>query len=163
VRRKPVGRNGKDADVVRQADPDDAASLAWLRATSFGTRRASEDLEACSRAILHDHLRDGDFAAFLIEEGSRPVSYGVTMIHQRLPTPANPGGRWGYIQSLETHPDCRGRGHAGAILTAMLDWHRAEGVGAVNVQASALAESLYLRHGFTDAMEPGGLWLAARW
>lgn len=99
---------GKHSAMLRGATPDDAERLAWLRATSFGTRTAMADLEAPMADVLREHLRAGDFGAFLIEDGSVPVSTGSPW----LPSDWNPSGRWGYVQSLETRPDHRGRGHA---------------------------------------------------
>ena len=110
--------------------------------------------------VLREHLRAGDFGAFLIEHGSVPVSYGIAMIHQRLPSDWNPSGRWGYVQSLETHPDHRGRGHATAILAALLDWYAQEGVPSFGLLSAELAEPLYRRLGFKE--EPIGRWLVRR-
>ena len=146
--------------MLRRATPEDAQRLAWLRATSFGTQTAMADLEAPMAEVLRDHLRAGDFGAFLIEDGSVPVSYGIAMIHQRLPSDWNPSGRWGYVQSLETHPDHRGRGHATAILAALLDWYAREGVPSVGLLSAELAEPLYRRLGFKE--EPVGRWLVRR-
>ena len=144
--------------MLRRATPEDAERLAWLRATSFGTQTAMADLEAPMADLLRDHLRAGDFGAFLIEDDSVPVSYGNAMIHQRLPSDWNPSGRWGYVQSLETHPHHRGRGHASAILAALLDWYAQEGVPSVGLLSAELAGPLYRRLGFKE--EPVGRWLA---
>ncbi|MDQ4089972.1 MAG: GNAT family N-acetyltransferase [Actinomycetota bacterium] len=146
--------------MLRRATPEDAERLAWLRATSFGTQTAMPDLEAPMADVLRSHLRAGDFGAFLVEDGSVPVSYGIAMIHQRLPCDWNPSGRWGYVQSLETRPDHRGRGHATAILAALLEWYAQEGVPSVGLLSAALAEPLYRRLGFKE--EPTGRWLVRR-
>ena len=112
---------------------------------------------ASTERVLQEHVEAGDFCAYVIEEHGAIVAYGIGMIHQRLPSDHNPSGRWGYVQSMETRPDRRGRGHGGLVLMALLDWYREERVPAVNLVASATAESLYRRLGFVD--EPLGHWL----
>lgn len=134
--------------------------LAGIRATAWGTRSGLEELEPAMAAVLREHIAAGDFGAYVVEQASTVLAYGIAMIHQRLPSDWNPGGRWGYIQSMETHPDHRSRGHGTAILAALLDWYRAEGVPAVGVLANPAAVTFYRRLGF-DA-EPVGQWMVRR-
>jgi GNAT superfamily N-acetyltransferase len=77
------------------------------------------------------------------------VSYGVGMIHQRLPVRRNPSGRWGYIQSMETHPEWRRQGLARGVLDAMLTWFQERGITGVSLVASVEGEPLYRQAGLT--------------
>ena len=112
-------------------------------------------------AILDEHIVLGDFTCFVVEDDGEIVSFGIGMIHQRLPADHNPTGRWGWIQSMETHPAHRRRGHGTAILGALQEWYRRHRVPAVMLVASDVGESLYRAHGFVD--EPFGtglIWFA---
>lgn len=124
--------------------------VAEARATSFHTRQAMAGQVEAATAILDEHVTLGDFACFVVEEGAEIISFGVGMIHQRLPADHNPSGRWGYIQSMETHPDHRRKGHATAILIALLDWYRSFGIPAVSLVASDAGEPLYRANGFAE-------------
>ncbi len=98
--------------MLRGATPADAAALARVRATSFGAQQPLPGLTAAMESVLGEHVDAGDFCAYLIEEDGAIVAYGIGMIHQRLPSDHNPSGRWGYVQSMETRSDRRGRATA---------------------------------------------------
>ncbi len=55
---------------------------------------------------------------------------------------------------METHPDYRRQGHAGAVLGALQAWYRERDIPAASLVASEMAEPLYREHGFID--EPFG-------
>ena len=135
--------------VIRHLRVHEAATLARLRATSFDRSEASDaDIDKAAR-LLTEQLTWGEFVCVVAVDEGEIVSYGVGMIHQRLPTRRNPSGRWGYIQSMETHPEWRRRGLARGVLDAMLTWFREREVTGVSLVASAEGEPLYRQAGFT--------------
>ena len=136
--------------TLRRASHVDAPRVALARATSFGTRAAQPGLAESASAILAEHLALGDFACWVVEIDDEIVSFGVGMVHQRLPAEHNPSGRWGYIQSMETHPAYRRRGYATAILRALQDWCRGLGLPSASLVASRAGEPLYRQHGFAE-------------
>lgn len=127
--------------TLRRASHVDAPRVALARATSFGTRAAQPGLAESASAILAEHLALGDFACWVVEIDDEIVSFGVGMVHQRLPAEHNPSGRWGYIQSMETHPAYRRRGYATAILRALQDWCRGLGLPSASLLASRYTDS----------------------
>jgi ribosomal protein S18 acetylase RimI-like enzyme len=83
---------------------------------------------------------------------------GVGSIWQGPPGPGNPDGRRGYIYSMATNPEWRGRGIARGVVTALLDWFVAEGITAVDLHATAEGEPVYRALGFTDRSYPELSW-----
>ncbi len=52
---------------------------------------------------------------------------------------------------MSTLPEARGRGHARAVLRALLDWCVGRGVSRVDLRATPYGEPLYRSEGFTIA------------
>ena len=149
--------------MLRALQPYESTLVAEARATSFGTRDARPHEVAAVAALLDEHLVLGDLACFVVEDGGKIVSFGIGLIHQRLPAAHNPSGRWGWVQSMETHPAHRRKGHGAAILVALQDWYRERGVPAAMLVASDMGEPLYRSHGFVD--DPFGtplIWFAGQ-
>ena len=145
----------------RRIEHEEAERIALLRATEFGGRTAPDGLVASSAEVLAAGIRSGDMACFVTEADDVIVSYGIALIEQRLPAAHNPTGRWGWVQSMETHHDHRRRGHATRILQAIQAWYHAEGVPQAQLVATNDGEPLYQREGFMD--EPFGhfmVWFA---
>jgi GNAT superfamily N-acetyltransferase len=135
--------------VIRHLRAEEAAALARLRATSFGEFEASEANITGAARLLAEHLTAGDFVCIVAVNVEEIVSYGVGMIHQRLPGHRNPSGRWGWIQSMGTHPDWRRRGLAREVLEAMLTWFQEHEITGISLVASAEGAPLYKQAGFT--------------
>jgi ribosomal protein S18 acetylase RimI-like enzyme len=66
----------------------------------------------------------------------------------------NADGRYGYVQWVATDPEFRRRGHSRAVMVALLDWFRVNGVALVDLRATTDAEILYRSLGFTDVDTP---------
>lgn len=73
---------------------------------------------------------------------------------ERLSSPGNPEGLFGYVFNVATDPAHRRRGYSRACVTALVDWYRERGVGIVDLRASAAAEPLYASLGFVRAGDP---------
>lgn len=138
---------------VRRAGPDDVDALVRLRCAmveSWGQDPAGPWQDAC-RAALARRLAGPDFAAFVAEEAGAVVAGGVGWLEEHLPGPVNPTGRRGWISNMSTLPAARRRGHGRAVLHALLDWLRAQGVVRVDLRATPAGEPLYRAAGFTIA------------
>ena len=91
----------------------------------------------------------GVMAAYVVESDGGVVSCGVGMVAPRLPGPRTPDGRYGYVQSIATDPDYRGRGYARAVFGALVEWFEAQGVTSVGLHATPAGAPLYESFGFT--------------
>jgi hypothetical protein len=83
----------QDCVVIRHLRVDEADVVARLRATSFGGLEANEIEIASAARLLAEHLASGDFVCVVAVHEGDIASYGVGMIHQRLPVRRNPSGQ----------------------------------------------------------------------
>ena len=88
------GPGAWDTTALDGASPEAARdSRTWRTpATAFGTKSAAPGQIETVTAILSEHLALGDFACFVVEEAGEVLSYGIGMIHQRLPQITIPQG-----------------------------------------------------------------------
>ena len=111
--------------------------------------------EAAGQALATRLGRDA--AVFVADSPAtgRPAAAGAGTIARRLPGPANPGARVGYIQWVSTDPRWRRHGLARRITTALLEWFAGRDVRSVELHATGNAESLYRSLGFGPGPNPG--------
>lgn len=152
------------APRVRPAGADDVAELVRLRAVMFEAAGLSGDDGAwrapCAQ-VLRDGLARGDLAAFVVDHpgsGGALIACGIGLIVERLPGTLNPSGRYGHVQSMVTESAFRRRGHARAILDALIGWFRAHDVRVVDLHAAPMGEPLYRSMGFADSPQPELRW-----
>ena len=115
------------------------------------------DWQARALARVTTGLAEGTVVAFVVDDPERPgrlaASAAGTVAH-RLPGPRNRGGRAGYVQYVCTEAKHRGRGLGRAVMEALVDWYRANGVGVVELHATADGEPLYRSMGFDEGDNP---------
>jgi len=157
----------KDGMKIRSATPDDIPELVRLReiladrmsadAGDYGSYDGWQDAYARS---LRDRLGAPDVAVFVIDrpDGDGLAACGMGFIYERFPGPGLPDGRFGYVLGMTTDPAYRRRGYGRAILDALLDWYRANGVRRVDLHATSDGEPLYRAFGFA-ARYPGLTWV----
>lgn len=75
-----------------------------------------------------------------------------------LPAPSRFDTRSGYVLSVCTDPEFRGRGFASAIMTSLLEWFTAAGITKVDLHASQFGVEIYRRLGFTEPKYPELTW-----
>jgi GNAT superfamily N-acetyltransferase len=138
---------------VRQATSADLPALTTLRA-AWGTSRgrsagASGDLG--ERLRLWWERQGGLRAAWMATEGERPVGMVNLAVFERMPHEGVPDARWAYLANLWVEPDRRRRGVASALVTAAVDWARAEGMERMVLNPSEMSRQLYQALGFRPA------------
>ena len=146
---------------ARRATAGDAAELVRLRGVLFGVPADSDEggWREASRRILERRLVEPSptMAGFVVDQpakGGLLAACAVGILEERLGVPHNPSGLTGYLFNVATDPDHRRRGYARACTTALLEWFRAQGAGAVDLRATADAEPLYLSQGFARTADP---------
>jgi GNAT superfamily N-acetyltransferase len=147
--------------VVRDAGPEDAAFL--LRALGWAANwrgTEADDSVLADPAISHyldGWPREGDFGV-IAEHGAVPVGAAWC----RIFSAEDPG--FGYVApdipelSIAVEPSNRGRGVGQALLAALIDAARSEGIPALSlsVEDENDAVRLYERVGFRPAGRSGG-------
>lgn len=150
------------APTVRRATDADAEELTRLRVlmnTELGHPEPTpEYLVACA-----DHFRKrtqaDDFVAVVVDAGDGPggplLASGCGWIDYHLPSYADHSGRGGYIASMSTNKDSRGKGYARLVMDELLVWFREQGIAYVDLHASSFGEPLYRQYGFDDPRSKG--------
>lgn len=140
---------------LRRATPDDADALTRLRVQMYESWSGDVPRGAwldASTELFRRRLADepDTFVAFVVEEDGHVVSSGVGWIEVHLVNPNNLTGRRGHIASMSTDPAARRRGHARAILAALVEWFDARDIARVDLVATPAGEPLYRSLGFAD-------------
>lgn len=144
--------------TARFATADDISEVVRLRGVLFESlREPSVGWEDTCVLVLKQGLTEGWMIVAVVDEpgGSGLAAAGSAEIQQRLPGPANPSGRLGYIGTMATDPQWRRQGFARAVLHLLLSELQARGVGRVELHATPAAHELYLSAGFAE--RPGGV------
>jgi GNAT superfamily N-acetyltransferase len=140
---------------IRIATLDDVDELVRLRQVMFDEmdHPAGDPAwrEACAE-FLRETMIAGTTVSLVAGDGDRLVSCGTGVTFRRVPGPANPSGRYGYIQSVVTERPWRGQGLARAVVAGLLDWYRQRGIHRVDLHATGDGEPIYRSLGFT--LEP---------
>lgn len=131
------------AIVMFEAVGADASDLAWQ---SHGRNRLTEG------------FADGTVAAFVVDHPSiagRAISAAAVSLNLRLPTTLNPDGRIAYVQWVATDAEFRRRGASRAVMTALIEWVRTQGVSRIDLHASPDGLRLYRELGFEEPHSEG--------
>jgi GNAT superfamily N-acetyltransferase len=145
---------------ARPATPDDADELVRLRAIMLQTfndpRSWNDEWRSPSRDILRKRLAGPSMAAFVVDrpDGGGLAACAVGIVEERLGSPGNPSGRFGYVFNVSTDPSHRRRGYSRACMESLLEWFRSRGVGTADLRASADGEPLYADLGFVRTRDP---------
>jgi GNAT superfamily N-acetyltransferase len=105
---------------------------------------------AAAGAAVVDRLGP-DVTFFVVDHPDEPgrlVACGGGVVMRRLPNPKHPDGRAGYVQWMSTEPAFQRRGHARAVLRAVLSWFEGQGVDNIELHATPEGAPLYRSEGF---------------
>ncbi|MEU6660865.1 GNAT family N-acetyltransferase [Streptomyces sp. NPDC046821] len=106
------------------------------------------------RTWLAERLgQDGDVRVAVAGGSGRLRACAVAIIDQRAPSPACPGGRAAWFQSVVTDPRDRGLGLGAAVLQHLTAWLRERGVDEAVLQTTAAAAGFYQRAGYLPTGE----------
>lgn len=145
------------APAVRLATPADVDELVRLRALMLeavvgplGPVRPAPWERACVD-VLRRGIADETLAAAVAEDpadAAHLVASGVVAVEQRLPSPRNPTGRVGWVNSMVTEEPWRRRGLARGVATMLLAWCTARDIVTVGLHATDEGTPLYEELGF---------------
>ena len=146
--------------TLRRATSEDAEELTRLRilmGTSLGWAEPDEDwTKTCVEHFRTRLAEDSDFVAVVVDQqpgagpGGALASSGCGWIDQHLPGFADVTGRVGYVASMSTDVDARGKGLGRAVFDGLLAWFDEKGILHIELHASTYGESLYRSYGFDD-------------
>ena len=133
-----------DALTVTRDSPD-TGDVRALLLRHFEVMRAGSPEESC-HVMEPDTLLERGVVLFAARDGGKVL--GVGALAQLDP-------QHGELKSMHTHADARGRGVARAVLTALMDEARSQGMTRLSLETGtadmfAPARALYTAHGFAE-------------
>lgn len=142
--------------VIRASSPADmpaVADLRWRWSIEEYGRQAVQTPEEYRRAMTTFALAHPDTHRCVVAERDGAVlGMAWLAVHARPPAPNRPGGRIAAeLQSVYVHPQLRGLGVAGRLVTRLLEIADELGAERTVVHSSVDGERLYRRTGFGDA------------
>jgi GNAT superfamily N-acetyltransferase len=149
--------------TVRRAGTADIPGLLALRRELFRSMGWHGEpelaaMESACRRYFESAIPDGRFHGWVAEADGRLVGTAGLVVHEAPPTARNPSGREGYVMNMFTRPEWRRRGIARALIRAVSDFLRKQGIAQVSLHATPDGRPLYEQEGFADSHEMR-LWL----
>jgi GNAT superfamily N-acetyltransferase len=143
---------------LRQVAAADLETIVRQRTAMFRDMGYHDEaqLDAAARAArdYYAHaIPSGGYHGWVVEEDGKAVAGGGVLISDWPGHPLDPQPRRAMILNVYTEPEYRRRGYARQLVTAMLDWCREQGFGAVTLRASREARELYEELGFAPTHE----------
>ena len=140
---------------VRIATLRDVPVLARQRVGMFvamGIRIPDSDrarIERGTREFLRRAIPAREFFGWIAEVDGAPVAGGGLLLRRLMPRPGFPRGFLeAYVLNVFTEEGHRRKGHARAVMDALLRWCRARRVARVTLHASRFGRPLYRSMGF---------------
>jgi GNAT superfamily N-acetyltransferase len=136
---------------VRLAEAVDSDTLAELR---FVWRSEEEGERGRSRELFTTEFATwlranaGTHRAFIAEDDDRALGMAWLAVVHRVPGPERFTRLAGYLQSVYVRPEVRGRGIGTALVDAVIEDAREQGLDYLAVHPSEASFSLYERAGF---------------
>jgi len=108
------------------------------------------ELRRVCRDYFSRSIFQGNYRAWLAEDGGQPVGTGGMVLWQKPPTVGCLSGRLGYILNLYTVPELRGNGICRGLLTELIKEAKSLGLKYVHLHASEEGLLIYRNAGFVD-------------
>ena len=146
---------------MRLATPADAEALAGARVKQLLDEGSEPRYD--TRADMVDYFRrriaDGSYHAYIAEAEGRLISTAALLLQEYPPSIGWRGARRGYVASVYTVPEWRGRGLASLLIERIIADARALGLGNLWLLASREGRGLYKRLGFEDERPFGDVYM----
>ncbi|MEV7157044.1 NUDIX domain-containing protein [Streptomyces misionensis] len=138
--------------LVRAATPADAEAIIRMRSQYVLSAPMTEEwTRRCTDELAPRLEPGGDARAFVVDAPDETMTAcALDLLHPVLPARSYPRGLAARVQLVATRPEDRRRGHARAVVSALLD-HLAdvEDVTLFELHTSAEAAPLYREFGFS--------------
>jgi GNAT superfamily N-acetyltransferase len=145
--------------VFRRVDLADANTIAKHRLSMFrdmGYRNEAE-LESMGEKFLpwlQENLKSGEYVGwFALSEGGVVVAGAGLWLLDWPPHMRGSNPKRGYIFTVYTEPQFRGRGLARSLMETTLRWCKDNGIDFVTLHASEQGRQIYAKLGFEPSNE----------
>ncbi len=150
---------------VRPATIADIDALVQLRTLLFDDAGSDSDgadvvWQGACRQLLIDGFSVGDLLGAVAETADGTiVAGGIAALRRWLPSPTNPTGLTGYIDSLTTSEPWRRQGIGHQVVESLIEALTQRGAITIQLHATEAGEATYRRLGFVDHQPGIGLTL----
>lgn len=115
------------------------------------SKQKLEDMDEAYRLKLESDLDCGICKAWLIKGKEKVLASGAISVASFVPLPTDSSCNVAYLHSIYTEIDHRGKGLAGKIVTAAIDYCKEQGVNRIFLHASEAGRRVYEKIGFQSA------------
>ena len=149
---------------IRLATESDALLLArfrYLFRSSLNPPRENEQefVRRCS-AWMQERLReDNRWRCWMAEQNHKPVGNLWIQLIEKIPNPIAEPEYHAYVTNFYVKEEARDRGIGSMLLSAAIEWCKAQEVQAVILWPTEQSRPLYVRHGFAVQEDLLGLLL----
>jgi ribosomal protein S18 acetylase RimI-like enzyme len=127
---------------------------AMFRDMGYSDERAMASMASKFRPWLLQHMKGGDYLAWLVSAPDGSIAAGAGLwLMDWPPHMVGQGARRGNVLNVYTDAEFRRRGLARELMMAALAWCRENGVDTIILHASPSGRALYEAMGFTPTNE----------
>lgn len=147
-------RAGQHVEVLDPSRPEHLADLARMRVawTAEHVAEGPEDPGFPDRLGEWWRRQGGRRRAWVArDDGGGAIGMANLQVFDRMPRPGVPDVRWAYVANVWVDPAHRRLGVGAALVAAVLEWCREEGMVRVVLNPSEVSRPLYRRAGFRAA------------
>lgn len=142
---------------IRVATEADANTLARfrleLRSNARKIESEAEFLDRCA-AWMRERLRaNSRWRAWIAEREQTPLGNVWAQLVEKIPNPASETECYVYLTNFYVREAHRGQGVGTQLLSAVLEWSKANNAHTVILWPRERSKTLYARHGFTAACD----------
>lgn len=124
------------------------------RDMGVGDRRSLDRADVVYRQWAREHLKSGDFRAWLASNSEGKIlGGGALSLHPVQPRPGYERGVQPYLLSMYTERAYRGQGVASRIVREAVSWTRKQGYPSIRLHASEMGRRVYSNLGFKRSWE----------
>lgn len=110
----------------------------------------SDEFKVITSEYLKKHIDDNSMMCYVAIEDGKIISTVVLCLYDVIPKPNRPAGRLGYVFSVYTLKEYRGKGIAKQLLSRTIETAKEMGVEEIYLNAEVKAIPLYKRLGFQN-------------
>lgn len=124
------------------------------RDMGVGDKKSLDRADVVYRQWARQHLRSGDFRAWLAENSEGKILGGGALRLQPVqPRPGYERGVQPYLLSMYTERASRGHGVASRVVREAVNWTRKNGYPSLRLHASEMGRGVYSKLGFKRSWE----------
>ena len=124
------------------------------RDMGVGDKKLLDRADVVYRQWTRQHLRSGDFRAWLAENSEGKILGGGALRLQPVqPRPGYERGVQPYLLSMYTERASRGQGVASRVVREAVNWTRKNGYPSLRLHASEMGRGVYSKLGFKRSWE----------